>query len=322
MVRAGTLRVPRGSGRSCESWHPGGGVDSSVQTLSEIRNLLALRGLTPKKSLGQNFLHDHNLIKKLVDASGVTRGDVVLEVGPGTGALTVELLARGCHVVACELDDELVGLLRETMPAVAEAHGGSFSLVHADCLESKREVSREVKSVLGGRPFTLVANLPYGAATPLMLALLTRHPECAGLYVTVQREVGDRLLGRVGEDTYGTISVVVWACAMGERVAKLPPECFWPRPEIDSSMIGLRRREKPATGDLVGLADFTQRVFAQRRKQLGSVLGREVTQSANWPRGLLPSVRAESLSPDEIVGLFEAIGREESGESSSDPLRP
>lgn len=304
MVRAGATRVPRGS-EAAARW-----VDSGVQTLSEIKSLLAQRGLTPKKSLGQNFLHDHNLIKKLVDAAGVGAGDVVLEVGPGTGALTVELLARGCHVVACELDDQLAGLLSETMPGVASSAGGSFALVHGDCLESKREMSREVKAALAGRAFTLVANLPYGAATPLMLSLLTRHPECRGLFVTVQREVADRLLAHVGEEAYGTISVVVAACAAGERVAKLPPECFWPRPEIDSAMVGLRRLAVPLTADLVGLADFTQRVFGQRRKQLGSVLGRTLTQSPRWPGGILPSVRAESLSPAAIVGLFEAIGHE------------
>lgn len=281
-----------------------------MQTLSEIKSLLAQRGLTPKKSLGQNFLHDHNLIKKLVDAAGVDPGEVVLEVGPGTGALTVELLARGCHVVACELDDQLAGLLQEAMPAVAATCVGSFTLVHADCLESKREMSRAVKAALRGRAFTLVANLPYGAATPLMLALLTRHPECRGLFVTVQREVADRLLAHVGDEAYGTISVVVASSATGERVAKIPPECFWPRPEIESAMVGLRRLEVPLTADLPGLADFTQRVFGQRRKQLGSVLGRAVTQSPRWPKGIIPSVRAESLSPAEIVGLFESIGHE------------
>lgn len=279
-----------------------------MQTLSEIKSILASRGLSPKKSLGQNFLHDHNLIRKLVDAAAVSRGETVLEVGPGTGALTVELLARGCRVVACELDDDLAGHLSDAMPAVAAEHQTSFSLVHADCLESKREVSRAVMAAIGGVPFVLVANLPYGAATPLMLALLTRHPECRGLFVTVQREVADRMLAKQGDDAYGTISVVSAACATGERVAKLPPECFWPRPDVESAMLALRRIATPLCADLPGLADFTQQLFAQRRKQLRSVLGREAAEGPRWPRGIDPGARAESLTPAEIVGLFEAFG--------------
>lgn len=269
------------------------------QTLAEIKTLLESRGLTPRKRFGQNFLIDHNLVRKLVDASGVKDGDLVLEVGPGTGTLTEELLARGCEVVACELDRGLAGLLRERLGS-----NDRFTLVEGDCLEHKREVSAAIMEALGARAFTLVANLPYGAATPLMLALLTAHPACRGMYVTIQKEVGERLGAKAGQEAYGGISVVAQTLAEVQPIAKLPPECFWPRPEITSVMIGIGRREAHGIEDTAAFGEFCQRVFAQRRKQLGSVLGRDVT----WPEGIEPTMRAERLTPGQIVELWRATG--------------
>src|SRR5688572_27655913 len=155
--------------------------------------MLGTRGLSPRKPLGQHFLIDHNLIRALVEASGVSAGDLVLEVGPGTGTLTEELLSRGCRVVACELDSGMCDLLRDHF-----AGREAFTLIEGDCLESKHEVSVDVRRALGGESFRLVANLPYNAATPLMLTLLLHHPECAAMYVTIQREVAARLAAAPG----------------------------------------------------------------------------------------------------------------------------
>ncbi len=272
------------------------------QTLAEIKALLDARGLSPRKRFGQNFLIDHNLVRKLVDESKVTAGDLVLEVGPGTGTLTEELLERGCEVVACELDRGLAELLRERLGN----HTG-FTLIEGDCLAHKREVSAEIVRALGkdgARRFTLVANLPYGAATPLMLALLTAHPACVGMYVTIQKEVGQRLAARAGQNAYGGISVVAQTLATVRIIAKLPPECFWPRPEITSVMIEVERRDDHGISDPVAFGAFCQRVFAQRRKQLGSVLGRDIS----WPDGIEPRMRAEGLTPEQIVALWRAVG--------------
>lgn len=247
--------------------------------------------------MGQNFLIDQNLIRKLVDASGIRAGDLVLEVGPGTGTLTEELLARGCRVVACELDRGLVALLRERLGAQK-----GFTLVEGDALAGKRELSATVASALGAEPFRLVANLPYGAATPLMLALLVDHPQCRSMHVTIQREVADRLLASPGSKDYGPIAVVARALSSVERIATLPPECFWPRPDITSAMIALVRRPDPLTQEPRRLADVAQKLFMQRRKQLGAVLGRGFP----FPEGINPTDRAESLPPEKIVALAGA----------------
>ncbi len=279
-----------------------------AQSQSEIRALLEERGLAPKKSLGQNFLVDQNLLTKLVDASGAGAGDLVLEVGPGTGTLTRTMLERGIDVVACELDAGLAALLRETLGA---EFPDRFTLVEGDCLASKRELNQDVARVLGDRAFRLVANLPYQAATPLMLALLTRHERCASMHVTIQKEVADRLLAGPGSRAYGTISVVAQALAHVERVATLPPECFWPRPDVTSAMVSITRRDEPlAPGGpeaWARLADTVQGLFASRRKQLGAAVKRLAPQGVEFPRGVSPTDRVESLGVERVVALADAV---------------
>lgn len=270
----------------------------TAQTLEQIRGLLDEYGLSPRKSMGQNFLIDRNLVAKLVDEAGVGAGDLVVEVGPGTGTLTGELLERGCEVVACELDDGLVRLL-------GDRFGGEprFRLIHGDCLSSKRAVSPEIMEATGGRAFRLVANLPYQAATPLMLTLMTDHPACIGQAVTIQREVADRLLAGPGSKEYGTIGVVAASVARVRRIANLPCECFWPRPKVMSSMVLIERLAEPRTGDARWLADFCQKVFSGRRKQLGGVLRTLGLEPAVWPENIDRTVRIEALPPESIERL-------------------
>ncbi|MCW5766947.1 MAG: ribosomal RNA small subunit methyltransferase A [Phycisphaeraceae bacterium] len=278
-----------------------------MQTATQIKALLAERGLSPRHALGQNFLIDQNLIRRLVDASGVGPGDTVLEIGPGTGALTEALLARSARVVACELDPGLATLLEERLPTLSLP--GSFDLVRGDCLAGARTLNPEILSKLGpaagpGGRFALVANLPYAAGTPLLLALLMDHPACTVMAVTVQREVADRLSARPGSKAYGTLGIVAQAVAEIERIAVLPPECFWPRPDVTSAMVLLRRRPVPLTADAPALARFCQRLFAARRKQLGSTLGRR----DDWPLGIRPTQRPEELSVPQFVALCAVAG--------------
>ena len=264
------------------------------QTLAEIRSILDTRGLRPKHALGQNFLVDHNLLRKLVDAAHVKAGDLVLEVGPGTGTLTDELLERGARVNACELDKELGAHLAERFAA----RGEQFRLVLGDCLESKRELSRDAHAALGTEPFKLVANLPYGAGTPLMLILMSQYPQCGGMWVTIQYEVGERMLASPASREFGPLGVIAQASGEVKQLAKLSPECFWPRPKIDSAMLQWVRGARP-TSEVLILLDFCAKLFSQRRKQLGSVLGRETV----WPDGVVPQMRAEELSVAQICAL-------------------
>lgn len=278
-----------------------------MQTLTHIKSLLESRGLSPKRSLGQNFLVDHNLIRKLVDQSGVHAGDLVLEVGPGTGTLTEELLARGCEVVACELDDDLAAMLDERRAAAEFAGAERLTVVHTDCLENKTTLAPALTDALRsrltpGRRMALVANLPYGAATPLMMTLLVDWPQCRTLGVTIQKEVVDRLAAPERSPDRGALSVVAQALCEIERVATLPRECFWPRPDVTSAMAVLRRREPALTADARRLSAACRVLFSQRRKQLGSVAGK-LLGPAGWPEGVVPTMRAEELSVPQAEAL-------------------
>lgn len=289
-----------------------------MQTLAQIKEILEIGCAVPKRSLGQNFLIDHNLIRKLVDASGVKAGDLVLEVGPGTGTMTEELIARECEVIACELDDHLASINTERIPKlIAEHSKARFTLVHGDCLANKHAVNVEVLKLLSGRPFALVANLPYGAGTPLMSTLLVDHPQCHTLAVTIQKEVADRLLAQAGSKDFGPLGVIAQATCIIERVANAPPECFWPRPDITSSMVLLRRRETPLTPDISGLSDFCRVIFAQRRKQLSGVL-KAAGGTIDWDRlhmqtgceHVESTVRAEQLTTQTIIALQTGLSEQ------------
>ncbi|HPO93827.1 MAG TPA: 16S rRNA (adenine(1518)-N(6)/adenine(1519)-N(6))-dimethyltransferase RsmA [Phycisphaerales bacterium] len=320
-----------------------------MQTLSEIRELLEARGLSPKRSLGQNFLVDHQHIRALVDASGVKAGDLVLEVGPGTGTMTEELLDRGCRVVACELDDQLSRLVDSRMTERLRRAGvdpaSRFRLVHADCLQSKRALNpsldaamREMSAAMGSNSgeFHLVANLPYGAATPLLLVLICDHPACRSMSVTVQKELADRLLAVPGSRDYGPIGVVAQLACDVERLAVLPGGCFWPPPDVTSAMIRLVR--KPASGaPSLALLQRTSRVaealFQQRRKQIGAVYRqcRESLRLPTWEEltarsgslllGLSPTSRAEQLTPEQFQEIAASAGGEEDNPATEAAVR-
>ena len=282
-----------------------------MQTLAEIKAMLAERGLRPRHALGQNFLIDQNLLRRLVESAQLKAGPLVLEVGPGTGTLTEALLEAGARVIACEMDRNLAALLRERIPSLG--YEARFRLIEGDCLETGKKVNRELISAIGEEPFVLVANLPYGAATPLMLSLLIDHPHCSRMAVTIQREVVDRLAAPHGSKDYGLLSIVAQALARIEPLAKLPPECFWPRPDVTSAMVLLERRSDPLTREPRRLAAFAQTLFSKRRKQLGSILGRDVP----WPEGITADQRPEELSPTQVVMLMEAVG-EDLGDDTSE----
>lgn|GEM_PF-83264 len=314
-----------------------------MQTLTEIRSLLAARGVRPKHRLGQNFLHDHNILRKLVSAAlpeGTASGGTalahglalapdgetippngvalapaegtapsvpsVLEVGPGTGALTELLLDHGLRVIACEVDRDMIEILNERVMPRAE---GRLTIVEGDCLDGKHALSAALRSELDriAPRFRLIANLPYGTATPLIATLLADHPECDGLFVTIQREVADRLLASARSDAYGPLSVTTALLARCERLMDVAPGCFWPAPTVTSAIVAIHPRavaeRAPAIRTRRALHDFERfvsRVFSKRRKQLGSILGRDTP----LPTGIGAQQRPEELAPSQWLELW------------------
>ena len=265
-----------------------------MQTLREIRAILAERDLSPRHRLGQHFLHDKNQLQRLVAAAQLEPGDLVLEVGPGTGTLTEALLAGGAEVVVCEIDPGLASV-------IADRLGGRVKLVEGDCLHRGRSLNPVLREALGDRAFTLVANLPYQVASTLMGVLLVRHPLCRGQFVTIQKEVADRLQARPGTKEYGALTVVVRAVADVSRIANVSPSCFWPQPKVTSSMFALRPRTNHGIEDPAALGKFVAGLFAARRKQLGTILGRAVS---TWPEGVTADLRPEALTVEQIVELW------------------
>ena len=279
-----------------------------MQTLGEIKRLLDERGLRPKHRFGQNFLHDHHHLTHLVDAAGVDSSTLALEVGPGTGTLTETMLDRGAHVIACELDHDLAELVNDRIAMRSDDDRTRFTLIRGDCLARGRRLNTDVVEAIAGAPFRLVANLPYQAASPLMATLLLHHPECTGQFVTIQKEVGDRLLAAPGTKTWGPLGIIVQAYATVERLCVLPPGCFWPQPKVTSAMLAIH----PHGDDQVVAAElrtiprehfarFVTTLFSRRRKQLGSVLGRS-WMTAHAP-DIDPMRRAETLSIADLARL-------------------
>ena len=267
-----------------------------AQNLTEIRALLEAFGLRPKHRLGQNFLHDANKMAALVEAATIAPGDLVLEVGAGTGALSERLLDAGARLIAVEMDADLEPILRQRLGP----YGDRASLLIADALRSKHQVNPAVASaVASAGAFTLVANLPYNIASPLLANLVADYPHMPLAVVTIQREVAERLLACPGGHAYGPLGVLVQALCRVEQVATLSPGCFWPRPKVDSRAVRLVRRDQPLTDDPQALARTLQQLFSRRRKQLGTILGRD----RPWPVGVSPSQRPEQLTVAQLVAL-------------------
>jgi 16S rRNA (adenine1518-N6/adenine1519-N6)-dimethyltransferase len=264
-------------------------------TPADVRRLLERHGLAPSKARGQNFVVDPNTVRKVVRDAGVRAGELVCEVGPGLGSLTLALREAGARVVAVEVDAGLVHALRDVL-----GDDPGVRIVHADAL------AVDLSRLLGGGPAALVANLPYNLATPLILAAM-RVPAFSRAHVMVQREVGQRWVARPGDALYGAVSVKLAALAESRLVAAVPRGAFWPVPNVDSVTVALCRRTGLAA-DRDSLFRLIDEGFAQRRKRLRNALavgGRTAAtvESALRAAGLDPFARAEELALDDWMRL-------------------
>ena len=259
---------------------------------ADVRSLAERLQIRPTKQWGQNFVVDANTVRRIVRLAEVAEGDVVLEVGPGLGSLTLGLLAAGAHVIAVEIDPTLATALPETVRRFHPANADRLTVVPADAM-------RVIE--LPAEPTALIANLPYNVAVPIVLHLLERFDSLDRGLVMVQSEVADRLVAPPGSRTYGVPSVKFAWFARGERAGAVPASVFWPVPRVESGLVAFRRHDPPPTlatrAEVFACVDAA---FAQRRKMLRAALSGWAGSSSEAERilvaaGVDPTARGEAL---------------------------
>ena len=272
-------------------------------TLTEMRSVLARRDIQLTRSLGQNFLHDGNQLRRIVDAAELTSTDKVLEIGPGLGPLTDLLLERAGEVLAIEKDGRLVEVLKERFDLIATTalspgekadnppkNSESFTLLHDDALDFIKRERRDWTE------WKLVANLPYSVASPILVELAQAPQRPERMVVTLQLEVAQRLMAGADDDDYGVLTLLGQLDYAPREWFKIPARCFFPAPDVDSACVVLRRREKPLLADdqREAFVKIVKRSFSQRRKMMLKLLKQD------WPaEKLVPVFAAMNISPQE-----------------------
>ncbi len=267
---------------------------------SEVRALLTQLDFHPSRILGQNFLIDRNILDILLDAADLRPGDAVVEVGPGLGVLTGALLSRAASVTAVEKDNRLAPYLRERF-----AGNPKLNLLHSDILDC------DFPALFPRPGLKLVANLPYAIAARLLVELTAIPHPPALIVVTIQREVADRLEAAPSTDDYGLLSILMQRHYGISTVKRISPSCFWPPPEVQSSISKLVLRPEPLGGpaDEPALRDLLRHAFSRRRKTMARSLRDLVPDPlpALEQAGIAPSARAEELPPEAWPPLLRAL---------------
>ncbi len=289
-----------------------------MQTKQYIKALLQEAGVSPNTRLGQHFLIDLNLMRVLIAAARLTPEDVVLEVGCGTGSLTEALAEQAGKVIAVEIDPVLAAIARSQLAPYAHVQ-----VLHADILENKNTLNHTVTAFMKaasalcpGRRL-LIANLPYDVGCPVMINLLTATPDIQEMYVTVQKEVADRMVAHYGDHHYGTLSILLGATGTVRLLRTLKPAVFWPAPRVDSAIVTYTRvREKvSAIRDMDLLSDVIELCLGHRRKMLKSAVrsahGR-LGHVRDWTGlfqqcGIDPTQRPDTIAPEAYVALSNMI---------------
>ena len=272
-------------------------------TLTEIRQILEESNIRLTKSLGQNFLHDGNQLRRIVETGKLVAEDSVLEIGPGLGPLTEQLIPACQRVLAIEKDERLVSVLSKRF-----IESENLELIHADALAYlRREKERDWSD------WKLVANLPYSVGSPILveLALAPRNP--ARLVATLQWEVVQRIKAKPGTKDYGVLSLLLQLGYVAESSFKVPAGCFFPRPDVASACVALQRRERPLLvgGDIDLYVKLVKVGFGQRRKVMLKLLKNlwpeSALQAAYEQVGIGLQVRAEAVSVEQFVSLAQAL---------------
>jgi len=285
-----------------------------LQTKSEIQRLLAGAGVEPNKRLGQHFLIDLNLMRLLVNSADIRNNDIVLEVGCGTGSLTEALAQHAGYCIAVELSEDLAKIAKRQL-----AKAKNVEIINTDILENKNTLSPVVANALAlarkkytGR-ILLVANLPYNVASPAMLNLVIGPTVADPMYVTIQKEVADRMTAAPGSRDYGTLSIFLGATGDVKTLRVLKPTVFWPRPAVDSAMVSFVRKEAKL-GRIANMEFFSETInlfMGHRRKMLKACtkLARgKLAKINNWPeifaRCRIDSTqRPEQLAPEDYIAI-------------------
>ena len=281
--------------------------------LSEIRELLSREGIQLTKSLGQNFLHDANQLRRIAGAAELTKRDKVLEIGPGLGPLTERLLAEAGEVLAIEKDARLVRWMTKRLEATPDGDaslrsGAALRIVHDDALEYLRREPRDWSE------WKLVANLPYSVASPLLVELACGERSPERLVATLQLEVARRLMARAGDADYGVLTLLVQLDFEPRDLFKIPASCFFPEPDVDSACVCLLRRARPLIDDSQRnvFVKLVKRAFSQRRKMMLKLLKQdwrpEQLQRAFDALQLSPQVRAEAVTLEQFAEFSRMMG--------------
>lgn len=278
---------------------------------SETKKILKKHNLRPKKRYGQNFLINEKIMEGIIAAAELEPDNVVVEIGPGLGGLTLELAQRVRHLLAIEIDHQLVAVLREILEPYP-----NVKLIQGDVLELN--LDQEVKKAFPKQegPYKIVANLPYYITTPIIMGLLEQKRQISTMVLMVQKEVGERMRALPGSKDYGSLSVAVQYYAETEIALKVPPSSFRPAPEVDSVVIRLKVRETPAVKPLDEKMFFqvVRGAFGQRRKILVNSLSNSLDGLSKTEiiyilndLGIDPNIRGEQLSLEEFSAIADAV---------------
>lgn len=269
-------------------------------TLSGTRELLARLGHSPKRFLGQNYLIDGNIVRKSVELGEVQPGEAVVEVGPGLGTLTSELLAAGATVWAVEKDSTMAAHLRATL---AVAYPGRLHLIEEDA------VAHPIADLPAERTgaFKIIANLPYAISTPWMDAVLG-GPLPSRMVLMLQQEAAQRYIAEPGTKQFGAISIFVQSAFLTDRGHKVPATCFYPAPDVESYLLNLVRRPEPFIF-APAVKRLIRECFQQRRKQIGSLLRHKLPDGGTaWLAGLAGAGLDARARPEQIpVALWQQL---------------